>query len=813
MAIGPQGTGTSPALGWAGPGLTAARARHNGPEEADCFARMSDVVRGGILGPSPSLSVIVVTRPNSGSLERCLRSILMCDYDDFEVIVVDTGPPSLDTPRMLVRQLPGELRLRYVAEPWAPASLARNIGLARAEAEIVAFIDDDVIVDRPWLRACVDAMLGGEIACVTGRCLPKESDSEMEPPVALDDQSGGSGRRTYRMSDRQKRSALLPNRIGPLGSRGGIVLLTEVARKLGGFDPALGPATLTCGGENIDLLLRLGRRGWAVAHEPSAVVWREHAAGGGRPRRHAIGQGIGFGAAIAKQVLVGPKRRELVRIVPGAVRDLSRPDPGQRVGQSSSHPRHLVWLTRLGMLAGPVVYLLSALITLVRRLTSKRRSEPRPLRIVRRIVVGGEPVNIVWFREVQGPRLRFAWRASADLDGRGPSREPVMVSEPAIARPATSAAGPLRISAVVPARNAEAWIESCLRAIRANRPAEVILVDGGSTDRTVELARPWVDKVIDDGGAGVAAARMMGVVSASQPWIALVDADVVLPPNALHELDRERSERRLVALQAGLHSVGTGDYWSQSLANHHNHGKSKGWFGVCASLIPRDLLMAHPLDAHLRSGEDIDLRIRLTRAGFRIGVSEAMVTEHRFANGFTFAGKQWLADGAGLGRMVRKHGSAALGSAMMPFAAAGLGILRGMRDALRPWPYFAGFAIGNYVGLWRGLVDRSVPARGLGRWLPVAGMLVLLLTLPALLAATSTVLAFLMIRLGHAAYEGRLLPVTLGILAVAIPFEVARGGGSGRFSTIAQHVAPFAAWAVLFGLALSGLRLARVVGL
>jgi hypothetical protein len=70
-----------------------------------------------------------------------------------------------------------------------------------------------------------------------------------------------------------------------------------------------------------------------------------------------------------------------------------------------------------------------------------------------------------------------------------------------------------------------------------------------------------------------------------------------------------------------------------------------------------------------------------------------------------------------------------------------------------------------------------------------------------------------MLRLGHAAYQGHLLPVTLGTLAVAIPLEVGRGGGTGRFSTIARYLAPFTAWAMMLALLLSGVRLAKVVGL
>ena len=96
---------------------------------------ISDAAFIGDAGAARSVSVIVTTCSNQIMLERCLRSVLQSDYADFEVIVVDHGPPSPDTARMLVRQFPGEQRLRYLEEPWSSASIARNTGLARAEAE------------------------------------------------------------------------------------------------------------------------------------------------------------------------------------------------------------------------------------------------------------------------------------------------------------------------------------------------------------------------------------------------------------------------------------------------------------------------------------------------------------------------------------------------------------------------------------------------------------------------------------------------------------------------------------------------------
>ncbi|MGH2895781.1 MAG: glycosyltransferase family A protein, partial [Solirubrobacteraceae bacterium] len=147
-----------------------------------------------------SVSVIVTTCGNPPTLERCLRSVLHSDYDDFEVIVVDHGPPSPDTARMLVTRFPGELRLRYLEEPWSSASMARNTGLARAEGVIVAFIDDDALVDAQWIRHSVEALLGeGDVVCVTGRSASPQVHDAMR--LAPEPTGEGSTPRTYRRSD------------------------------------------------------------------------------------------------------------------------------------------------------------------------------------------------------------------------------------------------------------------------------------------------------------------------------------------------------------------------------------------------------------------------------------------------------------------------------------------------------------------------------------------------------------------------------------------------------------------------------------
>jgi glycosyltransferase involved in cell wall biosynthesis len=263
------------------------------------------------------------------------------------------------------------------------------------------------------------------------------------------------------------------------------------------------------------------------------------------------------------------------------------------------------------------------------------------------------------------------------------------------------------VSVVVPARNAEAILEECLASIAAQEPREVIVVDGNSTDGTLEIARRYGTTIISDGGRGLPAARMMGARAASGRFVALVDADVVLPPGSLEQLRDELVAGGLDAVQAGLESVSGPGYWGQALAHHHRSGRSKHWFGLVATVLERETLLSFGFDPRFSSGEDIELRWRLRSAGAKAVVSETTVVEHRFGDTFSFAKGQWLADGDGLGRMIRKYGFRGLPLLGLPLAAGLRGIaLSVLRREPRWIPYYVCFVIFNYVGMARRLAAR-----------------------------------------------------------------------------------------------------------
>jgi glycosyltransferase involved in cell wall biosynthesis len=249
--------------------------------------------------------------------------------------------------------------------------------------------------------------------------------------------------------------------------------------------------------------------------------------------------------------------------------------------------------------------------------------------------------------------------------------------------------------------------------VRRQNPARIIVVDGNSTDATLDIARRYDATILCDEGRGLPVARMLGVRAAATKYVALVDADVVLPNSALANLLREFMVGGYSALQAGLYSVGGPGYWGRALAQHHRWGRSKTWFGLVATIFERDTLLEIGFDDRFLSGEDIELRWRLLRAGHKVGVSNQTVVTHRFdGDSFSFAWNQFSMDGRGLAAMVAKHGWAGVRLLALPGAAmvrgVGLSLVR-----LKPqWiPYYLLFAAGNYAAMagWFARHPRMTP--------------------------------------------------------------------------------------------------------
>lgn len=129
-----------------------------------------------------NITVIVCTYNRCQSLSKALDSIaalILPDSIEWEVLIVDNN--SKDHTRDVVEGFchrhPG--RFRYLYEPHQGKSHALNAGIQDARGKVLAFTDDDVTVERTWLRDLTAALHDDQWVGAGGRTLP---DRMFSPP-------------------------------------------------------------------------------------------------------------------------------------------------------------------------------------------------------------------------------------------------------------------------------------------------------------------------------------------------------------------------------------------------------------------------------------------------------------------------------------------------------------------------------------------------------------------------------------------------------------------------------------------------------
>ena len=194
------------------------------------------------------------------------------------------------------------------------------------------------------------------------------------------------------------------------------------------------------------------------------------------------------------------------------------------------------------------------------------------------------------------------------------------------------------LAAIVPARDAAGTLPDCLSGLAGAgfQPGEVIVVDDGSTDGTVALARAAGARVVAGGGNGAAAARNAGVRATDADLLLFVDADVVVKPGT-----RSRVEAFFAAHPQ--HAAVFGAYCphppapglvsrARNLLHRHVHLAGAGeaetfWTGLGA-VRRADFEAVGGFDPAQRMMEDVAFGMALRRAGRRIAIDPALEGTH-----------------------------------------------------------------------------------------------------------------------------------------------------------------------------------------
>jgi glycosyltransferase involved in cell wall biosynthesis len=181
------------------------------------------------------------------------------------------------------------------------------------------------------------------------------------------------------------------------------------------------------------------------------------------------------------------------------------------------------------------------------------------------------------------------------------------------------------ISVIVPSFNEEENIAQCLVSLShqtVDRTGyEIIVIDGGSTDRTCEIARKYADMVFIQTSKKVGGARNDGVMASKGDIIASTDADCILPPDWLARIRNEFADPAVVQVYGPVYPIedSIGNHFSLFLANTFSrigyYSRTFYYTLGCNTAFRKDAFIKAGMYRCIDAGDDIEIAMRMKDEG------------------------------------------------------------------------------------------------------------------------------------------------------------------------------------------------------
>jgi glycosyltransferase involved in cell wall biosynthesis len=215
------------------------------------------------------ITIVLCTFNRKDDLATALTSaaaLVLPESIEWEILVVDNN--SSDGTHDVVEEFRNQYgsRFRYLFEPQQGKSHALNSGIREARGKILAFMDDDVMVEPTWLQNLTAALRNGDWAGAGGRVIPKWS---RPVPRWLVPQAWYAAGPLVQFNLGDQAGVLLEP---PFGTN--MAFRKEVFEKYGAFSVELGPRPGSeIRNEDTEFGARLLAGGERLRYEPSAVVY------------------------------------------------------------------------------------------------------------------------------------------------------------------------------------------------------------------------------------------------------------------------------------------------------------------------------------------------------------------------------------------------------------------------------------------------------------------------------------------------------------------------------------------------------------
>ncbi|MEP6934499.1 MAG: glycosyltransferase [Nitrospirota bacterium] len=257
---------------------------------------------------NPSVTVAVCTKDRAEDLSVCLPSLASLSYPELDVLIIDNAPSTPATEQLVREHYP---QFRYICEPRPGLDWARNRAIAESPSEIIAFTDDDVVVDAHWVSALSARFAEDpDVMAVTGLVVPYELEFDSQVLFELYGGFGkGFDRKWYRLDRAMPRGHERYHiGAGTFGTGANMAFRRRLFDRIGRFDPALDVGTVTNGGGDLEMFFRTLEEGFTLVYEPRAIVRHRHRRTYAQLRTQITNNGIGLYSFFVRSAIAYPAR-------------------------------------------------------------------------------------------------------------------------------------------------------------------------------------------------------------------------------------------------------------------------------------------------------------------------------------------------------------------------------------------------------------------------------------------------------------------------------------------------------------------------
>jgi glycosyltransferase involved in cell wall biosynthesis len=184
------------------------------------------------------------------------------------------------------------------------------------------------------------------------------------------------------------------------------------------------------------------------------------------------------------------------------------------------------------------------------------------------------------------------------------------------------------VSFCIPTKNNEETLDACLSSIKKQDypRIEIIIIDGCSTDKTIEIAKKYSEVIIVDAG-GYGKACQIGLMHASGPIIASMDSDIILPHSHwLINAIKYFNYSKIVSTVWPVNTAPPGsslttrlyfNIWKLTIDNRIKYGRSYYGGGNC--LFRKDCFISiGGINPSMHWGADFDWAMKFQQKGYQV---------------------------------------------------------------------------------------------------------------------------------------------------------------------------------------------------